>query len=168
MSRILFCFVILSFISCSSINWETHTDKDNKFSIQYPNDWEKEIRGNSIIFLSPLEGERDRFKENVNFMLQDLSQQPLTLEQYTDITEESVIANLGKQSIFSLKDVTIQGIAAKEFIYNMNMNGNNLRIKQYWFIKNKTAYLFTYTAKPLRYDDYELIANKIIESFKFL
>lgn len=70
MSRILFCFVILSFISCSSINWETHTDKDNKFSIQYPNDWEKEIRGNSIIFLSPLEGERDRFKENVNFMLQ--------------------------------------------------------------------------------------------------
>lgn len=35
MRRILFGFIILSFISCSSINWETHTDKVNKYSIQY-------------------------------------------------------------------------------------------------------------------------------------
>jgi hypothetical protein len=134
MKNIITSLLLIIFISCSSFNWSTYTDKANKFSIQYPNDWSKEIRGNSTIFLSPLNGSGDRFKENVNLMLQDLSQQPVTLEHYTDITKESVIANLGKQAIVSLKDATIQGIAAKEIVYNMNMNGNNLRIKQYWFI----------------------------------
>ena len=164
----MFVFIILSLVSCSSLNWEMHTDKANGYSVKYPNEWEKEIRGSSVLFLSPLDGQGDRFKENVNVMLQDLSQQQVTLEQYTDITKESVITNLGKQAIVSLKDATIQGVAAKEFIYNMNMNGNNLRIKQYWFIKNKMAYLFTYTAEPSKYSEYEATANKMVESFTFL
>ena len=164
----MFITILISIISCSSFSWDTYTDKANGFSIQYPDDWTKEIRGNSFIFLSPLEGSGDRFKENVNFMIQDLSQQELTLEEYTEITRESVIANLGKQSVVSLKDAKILGEAAKEFIYNMNMNGNNLRIKQYWFIKNKKAYLFTYTAEPSKFNDYEAVASKIVESFKFL
>ena len=99
MRNTMFAFIILSLVACSSFNWDVHIDKANRYSVQYPNDWAKEIRGNSILFLSPLNGSGDRFKENVNLMLQDLSQQPVTLEQYTDITKESVIANLGKQAI---------------------------------------------------------------------
>ena len=101
-------------------------------------------------------------------MLQDLSQQVLTLEEYTVLTKESVIANLGKQSIVSLKDTKILGLATKEFIYNMDMNGNYLRIKQYWFVKNKKAYLFTYTSELSKYSKYEAAATKVVESFKFL
>lgn len=168
MKNILTSLLLTVFVSCSLFSWNTYTDRVNKFSVQYPNDWTKEIRGNSVIFLSPFNGSGDRFKENVNIMLQDLSQQQITLEQYTDITKESVIANLGKQAIVSLEDATIQGMAAKKFVYNMDMNGNNLRIKQYWFIKNKMAYLFTYTAELAKYSEYEATANKIAESFKFL
>ena len=165
---VLLFFIILSFNSCSSLNWNTYTDQENGFSIQYPNDWTKEVRGNSVVFLSQLESSGDQFKENVNFMLQDLSQQQLTLDEYTQITKESVIANLGKQAIVSLKDATIQGIDEKEFVYNMNMNGNSLRIKQYWFIKNKKAYLFNYTAETSKYTEYETAADKVVESFEFL
>jgi len=168
MKKIMFITISISIISCSSFNWETYSDSVNKLSIQYPDNWTKEVRGNSVLFLSPLESSGDHFKENVNFMLQDLSQQELTLEEYTEITKESVVANLGKQSIVSLKDANVLGIAAKEFVYNMNMNGNNLRIKQYWFIKGKKAYLFTYTAELSKFNDYESVASKIVESFKFL
>lgn len=168
MKNIITSLLLTFFVSCSLSSWKTYTDSVNKFSVQYPNDWTKEIRGNSVIFLSPFNGSGDRFKENVNIMLQDLSKQQTTLEQYTEITKESVIANLGKQAIVSLKDATMQSITAKEFVYNMNMNGNNLRIKQYWFIKNKKAYLFTYTAESSKYNEYEVIADKIIESFEFL
>lgn len=168
MRKIITGFLLIAFVSCSSFSWDTYTDKANNFSIQYPKEWIKEIRGNSILFLSPLDGQGDRFKENVNVMLQDLSQQELTLAEYTELTKESVIANLGKQAIVSLKDVTLKGVSAKEFIYKMNLNGNNLKIKQYWFIQNKKAYLFTYTAKPSKFNDYEAVASKIVESFKFL
>ncbi|NOY48320.1 MAG: hypothetical protein GXO84_09040 [Chlorobi bacterium] len=168
MKKIMFVAILISIISCSSFSWDTYTDKANSFSIQYPNNWTKEIRGSSIVFLSPLNGQGDLFKENVNVMLQDLSQQELSLEDYTEITRKSVITNLGKQSIVSLKDVTLKEVAAKEFIYKMNLNGNNLKIKQYWFIQNKKAYLFTYTAEPSKFNDYEAVASKIVESFKFL
>ncbi|MDT8394665.1 MAG: hypothetical protein RQ761_12530, partial [Bacteroidales bacterium] len=35
-------------------------------------------------------------------------------------------------------------------------------------IKNKKAYLFTYTAEPSKFNDDEAVASDIIESFKFL
>lgn len=154
--------------SCSfRENWPTYFDNINHFSISYPESWTKEKANGSIAFLSAKESSNDMFCENVNLMLQDLSQQPLTLEQYTNVTKKQVVDNLGVSAILSIKDITLSGQQAKEFIYNMDYQGRKLKMKQYWFVKDNLAYLFTYTAEPSQFDRYESIATKIVTSFKF-
>ena len=49
----------------------------------------------------------------------------------------------------------------------MAYNGIPLKMKQYWFIKENTAYLFTYTAEVTRYADYEAVATDVMKSFTF-
>lgn len=155
-------------VACTaSTNWLTYTDNVNHFSFSYPDKWSKRMGANTIGFLSPKEGEKDKFQENVGLMLQDLSQQPMNLEGYTELTKKQIVANLGESAIISLKSTTLAGQQTKEFIYNMNYQGKSLKIKQYWFIKGNVAYLFTYTAEPSEYDKYESTATEMIKSFKF-
>jgi len=154
-------------VACSSMNWNEYVDNVNNYKIKYPDKWTKQSMPNGIAFLSPKENEKDMFQENVNLMLQDLSQQPMNLEQYTELTKKQVTDNLGASAIVSLKATTLAGQVAKELVYNMNYQGRSLKLKQYWFVKENTAYLYTYTAEPSKYDKYETTATELIRSFTF-
>lgn len=160
--------LLICLIACiSQTKWLRYTDADNKFTINYPNNWTKNNNINAIVFLSSKESEKDMFQENVNIMLQDLSKQPMSLEQYTELTKKQVSNNLGTSAILSLKNVTIAGQKGKEFVYDMSYQGKSLKIKQYWFIKGDIAYLFSFTAEQSQYDKYESTAAEMIKSFEF-
>ena len=54
-------------------DWETFSDSNCE--IQYPSDWEESTTGEygtTFILYSPNEGPSDKFRENINFMIQDL------------------------------------------------------------------------------------------------
>jgi len=157
--------VLMTLGSCSQEKMIKYTGKN--YEILYPASWAKQEKLNVIFFLSPQENEKDLFQENVNLILQDLSQQSMSLEQYTELTKKQVTDNLGASAIISLKNITIAGQKGKEFVYNMNYEGKHLKLKQYWFIKENIAYLFSYTAQPEQYAKYENIATEMIQSFKF-
>lgn len=161
----LFLLCLISGISGTT--WLTYTDNVNHFTLKYPETWIKKSGVNMIAFLSPRENEKDSFQENVNLLLQDLSQQKMNLEQYTALTRKQIIDNFGASAIVSTKPTTFAGQQSEEFIYNMNFQGRQLKIRQYWFIKNNLAYLFTFTAEPSQYSKYESLAMEIINSFKF-
>lgn len=148
------------------MNWLNHTDTVLNFSIKYPETWTKQPNPNIMVFLSPKEGVMDMFQENVNVILQDLSRQPMSLEQYTAITKKQVVDNFGASSILSIKDIIIAGEHAKELTYNMNYQGKKLKVKQSWLLKGNSAYLLTYTAEPEQYVKYESLAMEMIQSFK--
>lgn len=150
--------------SCSQEKMLKYVGKN--YEILYPASWTKQEKSNVIFFLSPKVNEKDMFQENVNLMLQDLSQQPMSLEQYTELTKKQITDNLGTSAIVSIKSTTLAGQQAKEFVYNMDYQGRKLKMKQYWFIKGNVAYLFTYTAEPLEFNKYERTATEMIQSFK--
>lgn len=147
--------------------WLTYTDNVNKFTMNYPKEWTKKEVGNAVAFLSPREDDKDLFQENVNIMLQDLSGQPVTLEQYTELTKKQIADNSGAGAILSQSSTTIGGQKAVEMVYNLNFQGRTLKIKQYWFIKGNKAFLFTYTAEPSQFSKYEETATSVINSFSF-
>ncbi len=119
--------ILMMFGSCSQEKMVKYTGKN--FEMLYPASWAKQEKSNAIFFLTPKENEKDLFQENVNLMLQDLSQQPMSIEQYTELTKKQVIDNFGTSAIVSLKNTTIAGQQAKEFIYNMNYQGKSLKLK---------------------------------------
>ncbi len=165
MKMLQIALIMMMFESSLQDNMLKHTGKN--FEIYYPASWHKQEQANVVYFLSPKENEKDMFLENVNLVLQDLSQQPMNLEHYTELSIKQIKENFGDSVIVSMKVTTLAGQEAKELVYNMNYQGRKLKLKQYWFIKGNTAYLFTYTAESSQYDKYEKTATEIIRSFTF-
>ena len=164
---LLLTLVILS--NCSAEEWIKYTH--NNYEISYPKSWIKQQKGLTTLFLSQKENEKDLFQENVNTMVQDLSKQPMTLEEYTNLTKQQITQALGANSIVSIKDLNFAGQQAKEMVYNIPKNpmqgsNLNLKIRQVWFIKDSKAYLITYTAESSEYDNYLGTAKGIFDSFK--
>src|SRR5437867_13217946 len=65
-------------------NFKTYENKDYGVSISYPADWtvQENFQGTIALFASPKETSMDLFQENVNLVAQDLSANPMNLEQY--------------------------------------------------------------------------------------
>lgn len=161
-----FIYLLLAVHLSPSANWQTYKDSLNRYTIQYPAGWSVKNVSNAVGFLRPVNADSDDFDENVNVILQDLSQNPLTLKQYTDVSKAQYINAYGQSAIVSLRDTSLSGIPAEVGIFLMKTKGHTLKLKQCWFIKNKTAYLLTYTAKPQKYSKYLDTAMKIFGSFR--
>lgn len=143
------------------------------YEICYPETWSKQIESNMALFLSPKKDKEDMFQENVNVMIQDLSNQPMTLEEYTTLTKQQITQALGSTAIISVNDINFAGQNAIEMIYGMPKNSKvnrnfNLKLWQIWFVKDNKAYLFTYTAEQVEYDNYLDVAKQTIDSFKLI
>ncbi|HEY4110004.1 PsbP-related protein [Puia sp.] len=147
--------------------WLTYTDSANKYTVNYPKEWKQTAFGNAIAFMSPRADDKDLFQENVNIMVQDLSAQPVTLEQYTELTRKQLKENIGENAKILQSAKTIAGQKAVQLIYNMTYQGRQLKIKQFYFIKDNKAWLLTYTAQPATFTRYEKQATAIINSFTF-
>lgn len=91
----------------------------------------------------------------------------MDLKQFTELSKKQIIEAYGASAILSTGSTTLGGQPAMEQVYNMTYQGRPLRIKQYWFIKGKTAYLFSYTAEPAKFSKFEEPATAVINSFKF-
>lgn len=106
----------------------------------------------------------------MNIIIQDLNGQPMTLEEYTNLTKNQITQALGSSAIVSIKDLNFAGQQAKEIVYTMPKNpmqgrNLNLKLRQVWFIKDNNAYLLTYTAQSSEYDNYLKTAKGIFDSF---
>ena len=148
--------------------WLTYTDSANKFTMNYPKEWTQQSNANMVAFLSPQENATDNFRENVNVIRQDLSSQPMTMEQYTELSKKQITDAYGASAIVSTNSKTIGGQKATGLVYNMTYQGRALKVASYWFIKGKIAFLFTYTAEPAQFSKYEETAMSVINSFTFL
>jgi serine/threonine-protein kinase len=147
--------------------WLTYTDPGGKFTVSYPKEWAAKNVGNAIAFLSPQADARDNFQENVNIIQQDLSAQPMTLQQYTDLSKKQITDAMGASAVLSTTTRTIAGQKAMEMVYNMTYQGRPLKVRECWFIRDKTAWLLTFTAEPAQFSKYEQTGMSVINSFAF-
>jgi hypothetical protein len=174
MKQLLSSLFLLLFCCCDSVgnktrteDWRTYSNSEHGYTATYPGGWEQSVKQGAIVFTSPKETETDDFLENVNILVQDLSSSPMNLEQYTELTRKQINDYAGPQALLSLKGAVLAGKPCMECMYEMKYNDRNLKFKQYWFILDNQAYLFTYTAEPASFSKYEATATRIMKSFKF-
>jgi len=149
-------------------NGQTYKDSLNRYSVSYPANWDKKYYENAVAFFSPLDGPTDQFDENVNVIMQDLSQNPMTLAAYTELSKNQYKKMFGDSSVISIDDTLFDGQAAKKGVCLMTYPKQSFKVLQYWFIKNNMAYLLTYTAEPAQFDRFLPTAMKVIDSFTLL
>lgn len=124
--------------------------------------------GTVVIFFSDQKNSSDLFQENLNVLVQDLSAQPMTLAEYTDLSIEQIKLFVSDSKILSSKKITLAGNLANELIYTGKQGQFDLKWKQIYTIIGDTAYILTYTSEIDDFDNYLEGFNQIFASFKLI
>lgn len=146
--------------------WTPYYHQD--YTIVYPSDWELDTSGqsNTALFLfSPLADEKDAFRENVNLIIQDLSQNPLTMDQYIKLTENQ-IASMGSMYLQKNDRKKAGNKHFHHLVYSGDHSGFDLVFEQYIWVVNKEAFVLTFTCEEKTRDRYKDIGQKVLNSFR--
>lgn len=153
----------------SSTNYSSF---DNQLSIQTPSGWQLKENSNpqtQATFFSPKEGNEDKFIENVNLHVSDLSAKP-------DVTLEETVAAWNKSSkndypdsyeVISEEQATLDGVDAIKIIAKARDNISTLKSMTVLVLKDGKSYILNYSAEEKSFDKYLPDVEKLLASVKF-
>jgi len=141
----------------------------NGYKLQYPSSWTVDTSkrmGPEFFIFSPRENDTDRFQENVNLLVQDLTGQNIDLDKYAKITEEQIKELAIEGTIYESKKIFKPGKSDYyKMVYGMTQDVFKLKIEQYYFIKNDKAFIMTFTAELNKFDSFLPAGEQILNSF---
>jgi len=143
---------------------------ENGYSIQYPEDWKlnKSGQGGTIFgILSKHSTSEDQFNENVNLIIQDLTNLNYDLDKFTQISEEQIKTMVSNSVLLESKRQNANDTEFQKVKYTGNFGQFNLTIEQYYWIRNRSAYVLTLTCETPQFDTYKETGEKILNSFNF-
>lgn len=149
-------------------NWKTITE--NGYSIQYPETWDLDKSGQmgmSFILLSKKSSPQDKFRENINLMIQDLKGMNIDLNKYNEISEGQIKTMITNSNLLESKRVKANDNEFQKVIYSGDEGIYKLKFEQYYWVKNGKAYVLTLTCELDQFDAYKTTGEKILNSFNF-
>ncbi len=144
-----------------------YRNADYGLEARYPASWKavEGLMGTAVIFASPLESKEDKFSENVNIIVEDVSAQPgLTLGKYIERAKAKLAVFITEYSPKDSRDLILSGQPAKMIEYTGRQGVFDLHILQAVTLINGKAYVVTFTAEEANYERYLPDARRIIES----
>lgn len=159
---IAFVFMVLLAFNAHGGDVTTYENPDFDFTVKYSSSWDAEVMNSQAVFISPLEGRQDVYREYVSIGSIDISGYPITLDQYVDASVKN-----WQEYAEGLKKVE-QGntkLRGERAIYII-CEKETSRYKQFYFIENKKAYVLTYASTKEDFDKHLKEAEKIIKSVK--
>ena len=154
-------------VSAQNKDYATYETSD--FSIHYPADWrveDKETKGTRVFFFSPLESADDHFSENINIITQDISDHPMTLKEYTDLSLQQIKTLATNGKLIESKTIQTPNGETQRLVYKADQGQFHLEFEQLYIIQKGKVYLITYTAEVKSFKKYLAKANEVLESFR--
>lgn len=144
---------------------QTKVFETNEFKVEYPKNWVLDTSGkmNSKFILFSKLKKNDKFRENINLTVQNLSGHNFTMESYVKLSENQIKNMLPEAKIIESRSIENH----HETVWQGKVGINILKFKQHYFIKNEKAYVLTFTALVETYEKFILNGgDKILKSFK--
>ena len=137
-------------------------------TINYPFGWEKKeaVMDAVVVFLSPLENEFDKFRENLSLIIKKYLLEQKLSGGYIEFEIEQLKETLQDFQLVKKTRIKISNIPAYKIVYTGKKQEINIKIMQYYALKNKRIYLLTYTAEKDKYNKFLKVIKKMIKSFK--
>jgi hypothetical protein len=153
----------------SSEEFASYSDSKYGFTLQYPKDWEKQVgaMGSAVVILSPREGDSDKFRENVNVLVQTLPDK-MTLDQYTKLSLDQAPNLITGFDLLDQGATQLAGRPARRVHYRGEQGAFRLEWEQVWTVLGGQAFVLTYTAERDRYGTYLRTAEATFASFRLL
>ncbi len=138
------------------------------YTLDYTSDWELNQSGQmgtSFILFSQLESDTDKFKENINLVIQDLTGYNLNLDKYIDVTLGQIKSMISNPKINFNQRIKGNNGGFHKLVYSGNQGLFNLTFEQYiWVIKNR-AFILTFTTEQEKFEKFKLKGEQILNSF---
>lgn len=152
-----------------NVNYLVYENADYNVSIKYPEGWFlKENLMATIVaaFFSPLEDENDKFLDNFNLTVQDLSAKPMNMDEYTKLSIKQLKLYITDFKIKTRKKTKLADCEAEDMVFTGRQGQVKLKFKAIWMIKDNIAYVITFGAEEKKYEEYLKIIDEAIESFE--
>ena len=160
----------VSFGQSPSTNEISFFVKSKLCTYNVPNNWMLDstgTNGTTFFIYSEASDPNDKFRENVNLLVQDLSQYPgMNLEKYTEISVNQIKNMITESNLEISKTYFSKPRPYQHVIYTGKQGMFKLKFEQYYFISDNKAYVLTYTSEEKNYLKYLGSAQIILNSFR--
>lgn len=139
------------------------------YFIAVPSNWKLDRSGQmgtSFIVFSPLSGEKDQFKENVNLIIHNLQGQKIDLDKYVEISLGQIRMRSPNGVLLENKRLKSNNSDFRRVTYTNSQNGLNFKIEQYYFVTNTNAYILSFTCESDQFEKYVATGEQILNSFR--
>lgn len=126
----------------------------------------RRANGYRLCIACPLETVQDKFKENVNLIIQDLSVYNIDLDAYTSISEQQLKNAVTNFKLIESKQIKTDKDLYHHIIYEGQRGIFKLQFQQQYRVKNNKAYVLTYTAEQQSVKCFNEVATNILNSFR--
>ncbi|MBK8054927.1 MAG: hypothetical protein IPK35_17060 [Saprospiraceae bacterium] len=180
MTKILTTFLLFTFIAFGQAQESKGRVKETKsvwktlngtnYSIQYPVDWELNQSGQmgtTFILFSPLETSKDKFMDNVNLLIQDLTGHNLNLDKYTEISEGQIKTMITNSRLIESKRIKTGSDEYHRMVYTGDQGMFHLKFEQFYWVKSGKAYVLTLTCEQAKFTVFKEVGEAILNSFTF-
>jgi hypothetical protein len=193
MKNILPVLTLLSYLACGQITTETAVGKiaiasnwkkfdRANYSIRYPTDWNLEQKqdktpGTAMLYpftiLSPIESSTDKFRENVNLVVEQLKGrtidgvdgQNIDLDKYAELSTNQLKLEMSNFQIVETKKIENSRRKYYKTIFTWDYEAFKLKVEQYYWVANGKAYVLTFTSERDKFPKFRKTGEKILNTF---
>ena len=153
---------------CSSKESPRYVNKDKKFSMQFPEKWERQedYLGTAVIALRPGEGANDKFRENVNVVMETVPAN-LDVDHYLMISKRNMGKFLTNFQQVDSGQTTIDKHDTKWMVYTHHLGHLDLKVLAYTLLRDDRAYTIRCSSTPEQFTAYRSKFEEIAGTFRF-
>lgn len=164
--KTIYFFLSLCFFSFS---FSQKKYSDEKFSIEYPNNWSLNdtiSSGTKFVIIEDKENEEDIVSENFNLIIQDISHYDFSLAEYIKLSIGQIKTACGDDSILVNKLIEKDNITKHRIEFFVKREHKTLYFIQEYHLKDKNAYVLTFTSEIEKKEKYKTVTDNVFNSLK--
>ncbi len=146
-------------------NFLLHEDTTYKVKILYPREWKLvETKDNIFAFQEPKLTADDKIQENLNLIMNDVSDQDLTFEKFKPLAMENLKQTVQDFSLIDSSSTTLADTIAQKNVFTAF--NPKLKLLQVITLKNDITYAITFVSTPESFENYLPVVEKMLDSFE--
>ncbi|MBW4577162.1 MAG: protein kinase [Aphanothece sp. CMT-3BRIN-NPC111] len=152
----------------------SYENTNDKIKIKYPDNWEIQdienpVTGEVVAFLPPKETDLDTFREMVGIRIEYLSNQSMSLKEYTNSSISEIKQFIKDAKIVNSRSTTLANRPAHMVVYTKKDEQDRLIASmELWTLNKNKAYIINYTAETSNYDNFLKSSEQMIKFFEIL
>lgn len=176
MKKLKFIFLVLLPLTVGScLNAQTGIWKmfeSEQFSIQYPTGWKiQELTGDlknlgiQLMAIADPEDSKDKFRENLNLLVENIQDASIDLKTYAQKNEELIKNSVEGLKMFNRKTAFLGAGECCIFQYHGKSSNNDVFWYQVYWVKDSKGYILTLTSDEKSHWNFKRAFEVIAQSF---